>query len=536
MSLYSEMRRKKQVNRLISSVIVSLVAFSALSQSNNGRPTLIVGITIDQLRSDYLQLLQSHFGANGFNRLINNGVYIENAIVDIADANKVTATALIYTGAYPNINGISDELIYNDEQHTATGIFTDKKFIGNTTNETFSPMALKVSTLSDEVRIDNNGIGCVYAIAPDAQQAIVMAGHAANGAFWINDENGKWASTTFYKEFPSAVQTKNFTAPLSARIDTLTWSPLLSIDKYPDIPLHRTFYPFKYTFSGNDKYHKFKQSALVNSEVTSVAVDCINEMRLGRRSCVDMINIAYTAAPYQFASDADKRIELQDEYIRLDKELSRLFEAVDKAVGKNAFIFVVPTGYFDSTFAIDPRFNVPTGEFSSKKAVSLLNMYLMAVYGNGNWVNGYFNKCIYLNEKLAKDKNIAIEELREKSGAFLRRMSGVNEAYTIDEILNNPTGNDPELLHKSIYHPTSGDIYLEIAPGWTINDDFNTSCKSSKQIQYNAVNAPAFILAPELAPQKLTAPIDASLLAPTVARLLRIRSPNAAKGMPLSLK
>ena len=50
-----------------------------------------------------------------------------------------------------------------------------------------------------------------------------------------------------------------------------------------------------------------------------------------------------------------------------------------------------PTGYFDDMYATDPRFNIPTGEFSSKKAVSLLNMYLMALYGNGSWVNGYFN-------------------------------------------------------------------------------------------------------------------------------------------------
>ncbi len=43
-------------------MIFSLVAMSALSQTIGGRPTLIVGITIDQLRSDYIDLLQSHFG------------------------------------------------------------------------------------------------------------------------------------------------------------------------------------------------------------------------------------------------------------------------------------------------------------------------------------------------------------------------------------------------------------------------------------------------------------------------------------------
>ena len=48
--------------------------------------------------------------------------------------------------------------------------------------------------------------------------------------------------------------------------------------------------------------------------------------------------------------------------------------------------------------------------------------------------------------------------------------------------------------------------------------------------------APAFIIAPGVKPQKITSPIDAALLAPTVARILRIRSPNGARMMPLSLK
>ena len=529
------MRKKKQVNRLISSVIFSLVALSALSQTAaNGRPTLVVGITIDQLRSDYIQLLQSHFGENGFKRLLREGVYIENAVFKIADVNKITSTALLYTGAYPNVTGITGEKLYDEAARKALAIFNDSKYIGNATDETYSPMALKVSTLSDELRMDNNGIGSVYAIAPDAQQALAMAGHAANGAFWINEKTGKWASSTFYKEFPSPVMLRNLNHSISSRIDTLRWTPSISVNDYPDIPLHRTLFPFKYIFIGEDKYVQFKSSPLVNEEVTSLAVDCIKDLKLGKRSAVDMLNIAYTAAPYPYAEDADRRIELQDEYIRLDKELARLFATIDSTVGKNAFIFVTSTGYFDNTFATEPRFNIPSGEFSSKKAVSLLNMYLMAIYGNGNWVSGYFNEQIFLNDKLAKEKNIPIEELRAKSGEFLRRMSGVNEAYTFDEILNNPVGENLESLHRSVYNETAGDIYLEIAPGWTVVDDLHSQNPQSKQIRNNAVNTPIFILSPNVEPQKISTPIDATLLAPTVARLLRIRSPNAACRMPLA--
>lgn len=531
------MRKKKQVNKLITSVIFSLVAFSALSQDNSGRPTLVVGITIDQLRNDYIELLQSHFRENGFKRLMNNGVYFENASFDISQLDKISATALIYSGTTPNVNGIVGSTVYDHKANKAIPIYLDSKYIGNSTDETYSPMALKVSTISDEIRMDNNGIGYVFSIAPDAQQAITMAGHAANGAFWINDKNGKWSSSTFYKDFPGVFIKGNFNKSLAQRIDTMSWTPIMGIEKYHDLPLHRTFYPFKYTFHGEDKYKKFKSSALINTEVTSVALSCIDELRLGRRATIDMLNISYTVAPYPYAIDSDDRIEIQDQYIRLDQELSRLFTSIDKAVGKNALIFVVSTGYFDNLYATEPRFNIPTGEFSSKKAISLLNMYLMAIYGNGNWVNGYFNEQIYLNTALAKEKNISIEELRIKSGDFLRRMSGVNGAYTFDEILNNSNNTELIKLNKSINKQNAGDIYLNIAPGWTIVDDFNNkNVPSKKQVRYNSITTPMFIVAPDIKAQRITYPVNVSTLAPTVTSILRIRSPNAANLQPLIVK
>ena len=287
------MRKKKQVNRFVSSMIFSLVAMSALSQTIGGRPTLIVGITIDQLRSDYIDLLQSHFGENGFKRLLRESAHFENLVFDMSRLDKATTTAVIYTGAYPNVNGISAYERYDDEQKRIFHVLNDPAFIGNATDETLSPMALKVSTISDELKMDNNGIGSVYAIAPDAQQAIIMAGHAADGAFWISDNTGKWASTTFYKSYPINITNRNLTHPIPERLDTLTWRPLLDINKYPDIPLHRTLYSFKYTFNGENGIKQYKNSALFIEVVYSVAIYFIKILSFGSLYEFFFFNIAY---------------------------------------------------------------------------------------------------------------------------------------------------------------------------------------------------------------------------------------------------
>lgn len=530
------MRKKRQINRILTSMILSMVALNALSQVKGEKPTLVVGIIVDQLRSDYIELLQSHFGTEGFNKLTSEGAYFENVNFSIPKLDKVSGTSIVFTGNYPNINGIPSAKVFDTKTRRERDILTDASKIGNFTSETLSPQAITVSTLSDEVRVNSEGLGYVYSIAPDAQQAIIMAGHAGNSAVWINDVTGNWASSTFYKDYPMSMQMRNYSNSIAKRLDTATWKPSLDLSAYPDIPTHRKFYPFRYVFkrSNKDRYNAFKESALVNEEVTSVAIDHIKSQNLGRRGQLDMINIAYTAAPYSYSIDQDYRIELQDTYIRLDKQLARLFNAIEKQVGKNkAVIFLSSTGYFTDDRCDDEKFNIPTGKFYIDRAKSLLNMYLMSIYGNGNWVYGYDQNQFFLNHDLIKERNKDLAEIRDKSAKFLRQMSGVSETYTIEDILNNPVSEHAQAINKGTTAIYAGDIFVRILPGWQIvNDDLQ---KSNKIIRTNAVNTPAFILAPGINSQKIPQIVDASFLAPTVARILRIRSPNAATHKPLSL-
>lgn len=529
---------KRQINRIMSSIVASMVALSAMSQVNDGTPKLVLGIVVDQLRSDYIELLQSHFKQRGFNRLMREGAYFENVDFRCSNLDIASGTAFIMSGAYPSVNGVPQAMVFDVAKRIATPVLTDAKYIGNFTTETYSPLALKVSTIADEVRINNDGLGFVYAIAPDAQQAILLAGHAANSCFWIDDVNGKWSTTTFYKEVPSPVQSRNYNYPLANRLNTMAWEPALALDAYSEIPQAHKFYRFRYNFPDNskDRYRSFKQSALVNEEVTSVAIDYINTLKLGRRGQLDMLNIGYTAAPYDYSKTSDNRFELHDTYIRLDAQLERLFDAVDKAVGmQNVVVFVTSTGYYNDSRPVDSKYNVPSGEFRPDRAISLLNMYLMAIYGNGQWVDGYYNRQFFLNRNLIKDKKLDLAELRAKSSEFLRQMSGVTAAYTFEEILNNPVNEDLIALNRVMVPSLQGDVTIEVSAGWTIVETQNAQSKVT-QVRMNAVTVPAFILAPQVKAQRITNAIDAAFLAPTVSRLLRIRSPNAARYMPLSLQ
>lgn len=503
------------------------------------RPSLVVGIFVEGLSADYIELLKDNFGAGGFKRFIENGAVIEN--IDYGPGVDATAaTAILVTGASPEVNGIPSAMVWNSDTRNDYPILLDPAKIGNFTDETFSPVSLRVSTLGDEVRIADGGLGLVHSVAPDAQISIILAGHAGNSGFWLNDKNGKWCTSTYYKDVPQSISSRNYGVTLSSRLDTLAWSPSMPLENYPDLPSYKKLYPFRHTFPARerDRFKAFKSSAPGNREIAKIAQDYIPALKLGSRGVTDMLNLGFNLSPYLYGREADNRIETMDAYLRLDSDIANIIKAIEKGPGlANTVIFIAGTPAPGGSKRDEERWNIPTGKFSPKRAISLLNMYLMAIHGQGDYVEGFHNGYFFLNRKLIKERNLDLDELRRESADFLARMSGVSSVYTIDDILNRRVGENPEALRRNISPVYAGDLLISVNPGWEINDDDDSANDDSSLpvVRSQAYTSPVYILAPDLQPQTIEATIDARAIAPTVARLLRIRSPNASALPPLKL-
>lgn len=525
------------MNKLITTLLLGVVSFSSMAQVEVSRPKLVLSIVVDQLRTDYIEYLQAFLSDNGFKKLIKEGTYFRDVNFDVQDLDIVNATAMLYTGNYPSETGVASAYSYSPVSNKIEAALNDPNSLGNFTTETYSPINLRLSTISDEIKIDGAGLGAVYSIAAEPQQAIIMSGHAGNSAIWLNNNNGKWSTTTYYKDFPNIISQRNYKRSLSARIDTMLWKPSLDLKLYPGIPAQKKYYPFRYTFSSSNKdvYEMFISSPLVNEEITSVAIECLQSLNLGNRGdAIDMINIGLTAAPFKYVKDGDYRLELQDTYIKLDRQLSRLFNAVDKQVGlNNTVIFLSSTGYYDDATVDDAKYAIPSGDFSIKRAISLLNSYLVAKHGNGEYVKAYNNNHIYLNHKLIESKALAVAEVTNEARVFLCKMSGVANAYTINELIT-PSNVEMRQLQRSIDPASSGDIVLKISPGWCIVDDTRIPIKR-EQVRSSMVSTPAFIFGLNVPAQTINTSVDATTLAPTLTQILRIRSPNGAIAKPMPL-
>lgn len=522
--------------RLIAVLAAGLVSVAVQA----ARPRIVVGIMVDGLQQEYIDLLRSSFGSEGFNRLLNSGIVLEN--VDYGPGlDAAAASAVVMTGASPSVNGIPGTLVYDQQGRRFNSVFNDGKTIGNFTDQTISPAALRVTTVSDEARISGSGVSYAYAVAVEPEVATVLAGHAANGAVWLNDRTANWAGSTAYPDFPAAIGQLNRLNSLASRLDTMQWTPSAASTRVSLLPDHLTRYPFRHTFNRNDgsRMDAFKQSPKANQEVTRVAGEIVNTQQLGNHLGVtDVINVAYSLQPYDYTKTPENRYELIDSYVKLDAQLAELFRIVDRSAGgsDNVLIYLAGTPPRSQRRREDERWNIPSGEFSARKAISLLNLFLIAVHGNGEWVTAYADGSFYLNEALAKEREVSMTELRREAAGLLKRMAGVDNAFAIDDVLDGDAPVDnPEALRRNTPVGLTGDVMVKIIPGWELVDDFNYPAAQAKgQVsQHAATMAPAYLLIPGAQPRIIATPVDARVLAPTVARQMHIRSPNGAAMAPL---
>lgn len=520
-------------DRLLTSIITVLALTGLQAQSLSPVPKLVIGLTIDQLRTDYIEAFSTLYGEKGFKRLWKDGKVFVNAEYTFSTPDRASAIAAIYTGATPSENGI----IANNRLDISTlrtlASVDDPNFMGYYTSENSSPSQLQVSTLPDELKIATLGKGLVYSIAPFRDAAILGAGHAGDGAFWINETSGKWSGSTYYGDFPWWLGQYNDRQSVDFRIDQMLWTPSLPESSYKNLTATRFNETFKYKFDDarQAKYKRLIQSPFANEEVNRLVEELLNNSEIGKDEIPDMLSVTYYAGNYNGLNTQEGSMEIQDAYARLDKNIAGLLELIDKRIGLNhVLFFVTSTGYTHAETSDLGRFRIPGGEFYLNRCTALLNMYLMAIYGEGHYIEGYYDRQIYLNHKLIEQKQLDPTEIQNKAAEFLVQFSGVDEVYPANRLLLGPWSPDIQRRRNAFNRKRSGDLIISLLPGWTVMNENSTE---SYTVRYNYMPFPVIFLGSSIKPEVIYTPVTVDHIAPTVAQFIRIRAPNACTATPI---
>lgn len=362
-------------NRYIYITLLSILGFNAetYAQVIVQAPRLVVSITIDQLRTDYLETYAPLYSNDGLKRLLTDGKVFINGAYNFTPVDRASAIASLHTGTVPYYNGITAEEWLDKQTLRPQNCVRDQQ-IG------YSPQFLGTSTISDELKMATNGVAKVFSFAPTADAAILSAGHAADGAAWIS--NGKWATTTYYR-------------PINQWLSGYT----------------RLFLP------GTD----------VNKAVTDAALKCLEQAGVGNDDKTDLLSLTYEAG-----RQMESYVELDRQMALLLNGIERQI-ARDRVL----FVITGTSSREEEEESNQERYRIPTGTFYINRTANLLNMYLGAIFGSAKYVEFCHKNHIYFNHQLLRQKNIHLGEICSRSQEFLLQLSGVRNVYTANQLLTS---------------------------------------------------------------------------------------------------
>lgn len=524
-------------NRHLYITLLALLGLTpdALAQSaanGSGTPRLVVSITIDQLRSDYLEAFSPIYSANGFKKLMEQGMVFVNAYYPFTPVDRASATASISTGTMPFYHSIVGSQWLNRETLRPADCVEDRQYPGLLTSDFASPTGLATSTMGDELKVATGGKALVYSIAPFRDAAVLTAGHAADAALWIDDAFGDWCSSTYYAtSVPEWLRIYNDTKSPRRKITSAVWEPLHEFsgtyNYYLQTPNDR---PFRHKFTGDRRFMSYKESALVNSDVTEIALQCMGSTGMGGDRVTDLLCLTYYAGTYGHQRVTDCQMEMQDTYLRLDTELSRLMDYAERNIGADNVLFVLTSTGYDDVEAVDyTAFRIPTGTFYMTRTANLLNMYLGAIWGQGSYVETTFRNQIFLNHRLLETKHISIGDATSRAQEMVAMMSGVRNVYTSTQLLANHSPLT-ERVRNAFNPQRCGDLIIEAAPGWQIQ---NEDTHQSYMPVASFTQFPVIFYGSGITPQRVLTPVSTDRISPTIARTIRIRAPNACSAEPL---
>ena len=514
------------------------------------KPKLIVEIIVSQMRYDYVHRYWNKFGEDGFKMLVNDGAFCKNAKYNYLLTQSYPGIATIATGANPMVHGIIANKWYNKLNNSEIDAVADEKMNtigGSFFSGKFSPKQISTSTFGDELGL-YDPLSKVVGISLDAGSAILSTGHNPTGAYWFDAEKGNWVSSSFFMtELPAWADTFN-TKKFAKLYAEREWSASKPINSYDEADTNKIKTPevkkklkdkLKAMIDGviqkknpTLSYAPMFESPYGNLLAKDFAIASIVGENLGSDEHPDLLTLTFSVNRNIGLKYGPQSIEVEDTYIKLDKELAHFLKFINETIGReNVLVVLTSDQGIASTPAYLEKSKIPGGYFDPNKAMALLGSYLKAVYGQGNWVVGYNEKQIYLNRRIIEDSNLKLADVQQKIADFMLEFSGVANAITSSTLQSsNFTSGIFEKFQNSYNPRRSGDIIINLEPGWVESNGTVTSGNSAYSYD---VHVPLIWYGWKVKRRSILSPIDMTDVSPTLSTMLGITWPNGATGTPI---
>lgn len=547
--------------------LAAIVSVAEAAPAPQARPALVVVLSIDQFRGDYLTHFRPYFGPDGFNRLMSGAMF-----ADCHHLHSYTKTgpghASLLTGVHADVHGIiandwRDRNTFNpvscvgDDHEQVVGLpasatprlpGVNNPYMGR------SPRNLLADTIGDELKAQPGSRSRVYGVAGKDRAAILMSGHRADHAFFM--EAGRMISSTYYgPTLPAWAQRWNDARKADAYFGR-TWERLLPVAEYdktqgPDDMegeddksgrLGRVF-PKKITGGltapGPDFYSALENTPYDNELVVDFAEALITEEKLGgREDTTDLLCLGFSANDHIGHLWGPDSHEVMDVTLCTDRLIAAFLRFLDERVGQGRYLVVLTADHGscptpEHIHAAHPE--TPAGRLDnaliSATAEAALNRAFGPLADGGKWTLRDDSWLLVLPAAL-REKSVDAERARQVAAEGVRSLDFIRASYTRGQLEQAAVNDDlGRAALLSFNRERSGDVFFQTVPYY-----FSRATGSNHGSPYDYdSHVPLVWFGGAIKPGVHAERVGVQDLAPTLARLLDLPAPERSRGRVLDV-
>lgn len=513
------------------------------------QPKLVVGVVVDQMRYDYLTRFWDKFGEGGFKKLVSDGFNCRNNHFNYVPTYTGPGHASVYSGAAPETHGIISNSWFNKFEDQTVYCVSDPevKSVGTSSDAgEMSPHRLLTTSVADENRLHTQMRGKTIGIALKDRGAILPAGHTANAAYWFHGEDeGKWITSSFYTdELPAWV--KKFNKSGKADSYLKKWEPLYELATY--VESGNDINEFEGGFDGkkgvdfpydlaklkkkNGGYDILKATPFGNSLTTDFAIAALDGENLGQDDITDFLTVSFSSTDYVGHNFGVNSKEIQDTYLRLDRDLKKLLEALNEKVGEgNYTLFLTSDHGGVHVPAYLQSVNIPAGYFDNKKFNTSLNTFLVEKFDSEKLIRNISNNQIFFNYEEVEKNGITREDLQSTIAHYALQYDQVDKVFTREQLeATSYTEGIASFIDHGFNQKRSGDVVLVLDP--SVITYSRTGSTHGTGNNYDT-HAPLIFFGKGIKRGQTLERTEIVDIAPTISALLGIPFPNGSTGEPL---
>lgn len=548
MNLSAPLLRSRVAIALTLATTAIVINFTARAQTPATRPPaparapepprLVVLLVVDQFRGDYVQWYGQQW-TKGLRRLYDNGAVFPLGAYPYAGTVTCPGHSTIGTGSLPTTHGMVGNSWYDLATNRLTACMTDPTatsvpFGGGTGTEHHSPRNVLSPAFADELRLQAKRPPQILSVSLKPRSAIGLGGHGGPNTIVVwEEDSGVWATSDAFTKTPWPVVDQYVrTHPITANYGQ-AWTKLLPESAYlfeddgagesQPAPWTRVFpHEFK-TASGkpdNTYVTAWERSPLSDAYIADMVINLVTTMKLGQKPGTDMLAVSFSALDLVGHEYGPRSHEVQDVMARLDIQIGRLLDTLDRLVGPTRYTLAFSADH--GTAPVPEQavaLGMDAGRVSLTEIRDAVQKAAATALGDGTYYGAFAEDNVYLTAG-------TLQKLMTKAGAMnavkdaLAHVKGIARVYGPEEMSSTAPTDDLILRSaRQSYRPgRSGDFVIIPKPYWIAR---GTGTTHGSPYAYDQ-RVPVLFFGAGIKPGRYLVPASPVDIAPTLAAITGI--------------